>query len=105
MKIYTCDPFSIALPPQHSFPMPKYRLLRERIAAAGIAGAEDVLVPPAATDEEILAVHTPDVPSQTRKRRAVASGDPAHRPALVAGAGGAGPALGGRHHRGLPRGP
>jgi hypothetical protein len=27
MKIFTCDPFSIALPPQHSFPMSKYRLV------------------------------------------------------------------------------
>jgi acetoin utilization deacetylase AcuC-like enzyme len=60
MKIYTCDPFSIALPPQHSFPMAKYRRLRERIAAAGISGADDVVVPRAATDAEILAVHTPD---------------------------------------------
>jgi len=59
MKIYTCDPFSIALPPHHSFPMSKYRLLRERIAAAGISGAEDVVVPQAATDAEILRVHTP----------------------------------------------
>jgi acetoin utilization deacetylase AcuC-like enzyme len=60
MKIYTCDLFSIALPPQHSFPMAKYRLLRERIAAEGISGAEDVVAPRAATDAEILAVHTPD---------------------------------------------
>jgi acetoin utilization deacetylase AcuC-like enzyme len=60
MKTFTCDPFSIALPPQHRFPMGKYRLLRERIAAAGIVGSEDVVVPPAATDAEILAVHTPD---------------------------------------------
>jgi acetoin utilization deacetylase AcuC-like enzyme len=59
MKIYTCDPFSIALPPHHSFPMSKYRLLRERIAAAGISGTEDVVVPEAATDAEILRVHTP----------------------------------------------
>lgn len=27
MKIFACDPFSIELPPQHSFPMAKYRIL------------------------------------------------------------------------------
>jgi acetoin utilization deacetylase AcuC-like enzyme len=60
MKIFTCDPFSIALPPQHSFPMSKYRLLRERIAASGIVGVEDVVVPRAATDAEIMSVHSRD---------------------------------------------
>jgi acetoin utilization deacetylase AcuC-like enzyme len=60
VKIYTCDPFSVELPPQHSFPMPKYRLLRERLAVAGRSTPEDLLVPRAATDAEILAVHTPD---------------------------------------------
>jgi acetoin utilization deacetylase AcuC-like enzyme len=60
MKMFTCDPFSAELPPQHSFPMPKYRLLRERLAVAGRSTPEDLLVPPAATDAEILAVHTPD---------------------------------------------
>jgi acetoin utilization deacetylase AcuC-like enzyme len=44
----------------HRFPMEKYRLLRERVVAAGVVGPEELIVPHAATDEEILRVHDPE---------------------------------------------
>jgi acetoin utilization deacetylase AcuC-like enzyme len=39
--------------------MEKYRLLRERVLASGLVSPADLLVPAAATDEEILRVHDP----------------------------------------------
>lgn len=60
MKIFYSELFSIPLPEHHGFPMPKYRLLRERIIASGLVRPEDFGVPHAATDAEILRVHTPD---------------------------------------------
>ena len=37
MRAYYCDHFVLPLPEGHRFPMEKYRLLRERVAAAAIA--------------------------------------------------------------------
>lgn len=55
MKIFYCDHFMLPLPEGHRFPMAKYRLLRERVIAAGL---ESTLVePPAVTDEQLLYVH------------------------------------------------
>ncbi|HSJ30218.1 MAG TPA: histone deacetylase [Longimicrobiales bacterium] len=58
MKIYYADHFVLPLPAGHRFPMQKYALLRERIAACLPAAA--LLVPEAATDGELLRVHTAD---------------------------------------------
>lgn len=57
MRVFHSDHFVLPLPPGHRFPMEKYRLLRERVAAWG--GAE-LLVPEAATDAELLRVHSAD---------------------------------------------
>ena len=57
MKAFYCDQFVLPLPEGHRFPMEKYSLLRERVLAAGIVTPEDLIVPHAATDEEILRVH------------------------------------------------
>jgi acetoin utilization deacetylase AcuC-like enzyme len=35
VRLFYCDQFEIPLPPGHKFPMEKYRLLRERLAADG----------------------------------------------------------------------
>ena len=59
MKIYYTDHYVLPLPPGHRFPMQKYALLRERVQAAGLAGEHGLLLPPAATDEEILRAHDP----------------------------------------------
>jgi acetoin utilization deacetylase AcuC-like enzyme len=57
MKAYHTDQFTLPLPPGHRFPLPKYTLLRQRVATLGLAS----LVPaPAATDSELLRVHAPE---------------------------------------------
>ncbi len=43
----------------HVFPAEKYRRIRDRLIAGGIADATDFLEPEPATDQDILLVHTP----------------------------------------------
>jgi len=43
----------------HVFPSQKYRLIHDRLLAAGVATAEDFVEPAAATDEDIRLVHEP----------------------------------------------
>ncbi len=57
MKAYYADNFVLPLPRDHRFPMPKYALLRERILQEGIMSPDDLIVPPAATDEELRLAH------------------------------------------------
>lgn len=59
MKIFYTDRFVLPLPADHRFPMDKYRLLRERVAAADLAG-EPLIEPHAATDEELARAHCLD---------------------------------------------
>ena len=56
MKLFYTDHFVLPLPDGHRFPMTKYRRLRERVEAAAWPGVE-LLVPPAATDEQLLRAH------------------------------------------------
>jgi acetoin utilization deacetylase AcuC-like enzyme len=44
----------------HVFPAEKYRLVHDRLIAQGVAEPGDFLEPRAATDEDILLVHTPE---------------------------------------------
>jgi acetoin utilization deacetylase AcuC-like enzyme len=44
----------------HVFPAEKYRRVRDRLLATGVAAATDFLEPQPAADEDILLVHTPD---------------------------------------------
>ena len=57
MNIYYSDPFTFPLPPQHSFPAEKYRLLRARVERWPAATGVDLLLAPRATEEELLLVH------------------------------------------------
>ncbi len=59
MKIFYTDTFSIPLPDNHSFPVTKYTLLREKITAAGIVDPGDLRIPEPAGDDEILRAHDP----------------------------------------------
>ena len=59
MKIFYTDPFSIALPENHSFPIGKYALLRKRIQSSHRFSPEALCVPHAATDTEICRAHDP----------------------------------------------
>ena len=58
MKLFYSDTFELPLPPTHRFPMAKYRLLRQRIIESDLD--VELLIPPAATDEQLLLVHTPE---------------------------------------------
>jgi acetoin utilization deacetylase AcuC-like enzyme len=44
----------------HVFPSQKFRLIVETLRSEGLAEADDFLQPPAASDEDILRVHTPE---------------------------------------------
>jgi acetoin utilization deacetylase AcuC-like enzyme len=57
MKAFYADQFVLPLPAGHSFPMSKYRLLRERVEA--LPGLELCQAEPA-TDGELALAHTPD---------------------------------------------
>ena len=45
---------------QHVFPAEKYRRIRDRLIATGVAGPEDFLEPQPASDQDILLVHKPE---------------------------------------------
>lgn len=57
MDAFYTDIFVLPLPPDHRFPMSKYSRLRELIIAEGILSPENLLIPDAATDEQILRCH------------------------------------------------
>jgi acetoin utilization deacetylase AcuC-like enzyme len=60
MKAFYTDIFVLPLPPEHRFPMRKYSLLRETLLAEGILTPDELHVPEAATDEQILRAHDAD---------------------------------------------
>jgi acetoin utilization deacetylase AcuC-like enzyme len=60
LRIFYTDRYVLPLPPGHRFPMAKYAKLRERVLAEGLAGADSLTVPDAATDEQILRAHDRD---------------------------------------------
>lgn len=60
MKLFTTDLFVLPLPPGHRFPMIRYRLLRERLQQCGLFQPTDFEVPPSATEQQLLLVHTAD---------------------------------------------
>jgi len=60
VKLFYSDHFTFPLPEGHTFPIEKYSLLRERIADASIVRPEEILPADAASEEDILRVHTPD---------------------------------------------
>lgn len=58
-KLFFHPGFTVDLGP-HVFPAQKYRLVRERLLASGVAGEDDFVTPSAARDEDVLRVHTPE---------------------------------------------
>lgn len=59
MRAYYCDHFVLPLPEGHRFPMSKYERLRSRVAELQTNGHPiELLVPEAASDAELLRVHT-----------------------------------------------
>lgn len=57
VRAFACDHFPVPLPPDHRFPMEKYRLLREAVVASGLITPEHVFAPRPATDQQILRAH------------------------------------------------
>ena len=60
MKVFYSDPFTFPLPPEHRFPLAKYRLLRERIERWPAHSGVELLLAPRAARYELLLVHTPE---------------------------------------------
>ncbi|HKX95563.1 MAG TPA: histone deacetylase [Methylibium sp.] len=123
MQAYYSDHFVLPLPPGHRFPMAKYRLLRDRLAAE--LPAIDLREAPAASDGELALAHSPayvqavadgtlDATQQReigfpwslsmveRSRRSVGATIAAARAALAEGV--AANLAGGTHHAGAGRG-
>ena len=75
--VFYSDTFQLPLPDGHRFPAKKYRLVRERLQAGTFRDQLKFCLPRAATDEELLLVHTSDylnklksgTLSQTEQRR------------------------------------
>jgi acetoin utilization deacetylase AcuC-like enzyme len=57
VRVFYSEQFVLPLPEGHRFPMVKYSMLRERVAASGICGPGEMRVPHAASNEEILRAH------------------------------------------------
>ncbi len=59
MRIYYTDHFELPLPEGHRFPMDKYRQLRDRVVTSGHHIDDVLIVPPAATEDQLLLCHAP----------------------------------------------
>jgi acetoin utilization deacetylase AcuC-like enzyme len=57
MRAFYCDHFVLPLPDTHSFPMAKYRKLRERVLAEGIIDRDDLVEPAAASIQQLTLAH------------------------------------------------
>ena len=73
---------------EHVFPAEKYRRIRDRLLADGVAEANDFLEPEPATDQDILLVHKPEYVHKLKTgtlspREEMETGD-----SLLAGSGG-----------------
>lgn len=60
MKLFHTDLFVLPLPPGHTFPMARYRLLRERLQGCGLFRPDEIVVPPSASADQLRLVHTAD---------------------------------------------
>ena len=56
--VWSSAKYTFPLPEGHRFPVAKYAMLRERVVSEGIVAADHVLDPAAATDDDLLLVHT-----------------------------------------------
>jgi acetoin utilization deacetylase AcuC-like enzyme len=72
MDAWSCHQYVLPLPPGHSFPMAKYALLHERVAANAQRWGIVLREPPPATDEDLLRAHCPDYVARMRDGRATA---------------------------------
>jgi acetoin utilization deacetylase AcuC-like enzyme len=59
VEAFYSDHFVLPLPPEHSFPMAKYRLLRERLGADAILSPGNIAEAPVVDWDTLRLVHTP----------------------------------------------
>ena len=64
-KLIYSDGYYLPIGP-HVFPAEKYRRVRDRLIARGVADVSDFLEPQPATDEDVLLVHTPEYVEKLR---------------------------------------
>ncbi len=67
--IFHSDGCRLDLPARHAFPIEKYRLLRERIEAAGLVAEDRLVAAPAVREEDIRRVHDADYIERLHKGR------------------------------------
>jgi acetoin utilization deacetylase AcuC-like enzyme len=60
VKIFYSDHYRIDLPPEHRFPIQKYRLLREGLVEDGIISTSNLHPSPLAAPETVLLAHSPE---------------------------------------------
>ena len=60
LTVWSSARYTFPLPPGHRFPVAKYALLRDRVIEEGIVSPGRMLVPAAATDDELRLVHEAD---------------------------------------------
>jgi len=60
VKLFYTDHFDLPIPDGHRFPMAKYRRLRQAIVENPLHRDDVMLVPPAATDEQLCMAHEHD---------------------------------------------
>jgi acetoin utilization deacetylase AcuC-like enzyme len=87
MKAYYSDTFIFTYPAQHRIPLAKYRLLRERIIRDGIIAENNLIIPTAATDTQILRSHSAEYFERVINGTLFAAGDDPYRYTLVTGTG------------------
>jgi acetoin utilization deacetylase AcuC-like enzyme len=66
VHVWTHDRYAFPLPAGHKFPLPKYRLLRERVVADGLAAAEEVHEPDPVAWSDLEAVQDADLLQRIR---------------------------------------
>jgi acetoin utilization deacetylase AcuC-like enzyme len=60
VRAFFCDTYEVALPPGHRFPMPKYRMLRERLVGEGVLAAGELEEAGLIDRSSLLLAHTPE---------------------------------------------
>ncbi|MBX9681604.1 MAG: histone deacetylase [Gemmataceae bacterium] len=60
MKVFRTDQFEMPLPEGHPFPGRKYAGLYARVAESGLVRPEEIVVPAAVSNEDLLRVHDAD---------------------------------------------
>src|SRR5882672_5310130 len=60
LTVWSSARYTFPLPEGHRFPVAKYAMLRDRVIEEGIVSPGRVLVPPAASDDDLRLVHDAD---------------------------------------------